>query len=1645
MSLDLEVESVLDKTSTDLWNALQNNKIKCLKTEDFRKTIICCQKIVTAPSEWTPLLSQLSSRLLTIIASGELSMDSQIVASTAYLMVLSLYQDPTNIAEFFCEEIIKVTKQCPEISGINVVKPENFKLSLCHGLLQLNHKFWSCSSLNLNAVLFSGVFTVLQKLCYEYNALCFLSFRTLAVLLQKINNFPEKSDIISIEHFKQILNIVMANWENPLSGVREQNMMVFEQLLLVNRNYWAFLEGQYPNIYHVTEDIKLRPLLEIILVEQSWMLKSKYFLLSAILPRYGITQALHAYGSDIISGLFLSLKFVHLVSAGTDLYRVILSGLTSQEWQDVFFAHIMSIFNQQSERIQSEHIFSYWLPHTIKKYPEVLKYLLREINKGADDVNSQFSHVSLMRLARKEGTEIVDWENFNDGPSRELFSALQCYSEPLRSQAFGYVCTSLKTSVLPTEKELNLVMLFLEQNINADNAAFRQNILNSVITLLIRIRDSCLHQMRHNCGDSIQKNQNLLVVFDFLNRLHKFLLDNLEFGSNYQRKYTSIALYKIVLDYLGKNISITKNTRKSNTKNDGFLISNYGEKLGKWNFTSTLSRNILFSCLLDPADDVRNNASEILMCHFLMNLSDTDIFSSAFKKGLSLCSSPMFYEAESGALTVKVVSTLIYNSDCRYLEYVLRNIEMVGNTTVVSVLLETAEKQTKQLMTDILYAASQGSPVYGILTALDSLLTDRCSVEFMKLTYDEQQRLISLLEMIVKYILDILSSKSSSDTEFAPSFGEMGLAVSAIAQSSSVANDCDRVISVSEISEGGTYDTESFNLTPCEQLILNCVWLNIKVCCSLSSGLVVSSCLNREETVRCAELLVLVLRKCRHKGAIESAGAALNRVVRYLTTSDNPQLRSIPRDLLKQFLQTIVSTKAATVSRRSAGLAILVHQLVSADMEGGKPLLHYCVTSLIEVIRSEEIPADVPLVDIPQSQALHFLRTLVQDSSLRQDMASYILDISLLCFQNLSSPIWTVRNAALQLFGGLIPKLIGQKRQQQQGKEFTSGYHLAFEELFHHIKPLFEMTKKELEVSSVDSSLQHHSKLMPILTLLCNLTVNVQSLFNVEVKQVLQVFSEHFKSLFKSKIYNVRKLSAKASAWFCFPSNLVDLLKQRIRDIMDYILFGRTVCNENELHGYLLNVKYIVERFHEEKIGMMVLLDQETEVQICLNQLSNVSDFLNKHSFTSRALICSLYGNNTVDSLQCCKEVASVLDRNFIALGTPYWVNLHLASTIQNCDTKKIADVLKFCLIESEHYDLQKTIIKSLKTRIQHLAEKHLSKKLENEHLAESINDISEVLIDFINAGNTNTEIVLPVLETLLLIHKQTGSCNRGKKMIAQTVYNNILFECQLGNKCASVMLPVLCACVDSNMVSADIMRSLTSRIRMSTDPSNNEDIRLNASKSLKFIFPVLGQMKDNKLRDETGYNLWQSTVNLLQDEDYDIRLEASKFVSSLVVDNKTVLNPYVSLQAVFKQAVLQIFMSESKIIKCLWSKLKYDPDIIYNDKELNINPFDHGCINNIYKEENIVLEFVTNSLLKMLTDDSDVLIELINSDVSDIQIQCTKMIHYIQSDKNVSWINLKKNLAQLRILIKIQNNINELETIYTDLEEHKYNVFKTC
>lgn len=64
--------------------------------------------------------------------------------------------------------------------------------------------------------------------------------------------------------------------------------------------------------------------------------------------------------------------------------------------------------------------------------------------------------------------------------------------------------------------------------------------------------------------------------------------------------------------------------------------------------------------------------------------------------------------------------------------------------------------------------------------------------------------------------------------DFAPSFGEMGIAIASAVESSGLqVSDLTADDATADLTEVTPAD---LHLTPAQQLVLSCVWLNIKVC-----------------------------------------------------------------------------------------------------------------------------------------------------------------------------------------------------------------------------------------------------------------------------------------------------------------------------------------------------------------------------------------------------------------------------------------------------------------------------------------------------------------------------------------------------------------------------------------------------------------------------------------------------------------------------------------------------------------------------------------------------------------------------------------------------------------------------------------------
>jgi hypothetical protein len=133
-----------------------------------------------------------------------------------------------------------------------------------------------------------------------------------------------------------------------------------------------------------------------------------------------------------------------------------------------------------------------------------------------------------------------------------------------------------------------------------------------------------------------------------------------------------------------------------------------------------------------------------------------------------------------------------------------------------------------------------------------------------------------------------------------------------------------------------------------------------QACCTLASGLACSANCSVATVKRCGRLITQVLMRCRHKGAIESAGVALSTFVKTVTSQTavcNPacdkDVQLMLEQLLTEFLDSVVcGVSKASVSRRSAGLSILIHRIVASDMQTGKvSYLCKCITCFGTVIQ----------------------------------------------------------------------------------------------------------------------------------------------------------------------------------------------------------------------------------------------------------------------------------------------------------------------------------------------------------------------------------------------------------------------------------------------------------------------------------------------------------------------------------------------------------------------------------------------------------------------------------------------------------------------------------------------------------------------
>lgn len=589
----------------------------------------------------------------------------------------------------------------------------------------------------------------------------------------------------------------------------------------------------------------------------------------------------------------------------------------------------------------------------------------------------------------------------------------------------------------------------------------------------------------------------------------------------------------------------------------------------------------------------------------------------------------------------------------------------------------------------------------------------------------------------------------------------------------------------------------------------------------------------------------------------------------------------------------------------------------------------------------------------------------------------------------------------MQLFGALVPKLVGQKPHQEEGK---GHHHLAFEELYLRAKSLAEMMLGEFAIASSSTSTHQHSKLMPLLTLVSNLSVGLQTFVREDISNVVLRFKNYSLQLMKSPIFNVRKLSAKAHSLFLTPAQVFPAIIERVEDVHKF-LDGKSkhIQSENELHGYLFNLMFLAERLSEDKIGMNELVSQERQMVEKLNILA-------------QAVIsspCSCFVKVVVYELKTIHIASDLKKLNLVAnqklIGYPNFIFGQVKNVIFNVKSNDIKETIEFCLLKNHNLDVQISCLKALHIllHVQHESSFDNSKCLL---------EVFTVIKRFVMPNSISGEVFSLALENMLklleILTKMSVVTNMVDNLFCPDFLSyslKYLSSAQTSAAVLSSLLPVVCGTLSNGaLVDLDSLRLITSMIKSQSDPDFDQDTRVCAAKSMFFLVPIL---KSEKFKgSEAVENVWEACVTFLQDEVTAVRYEASRFVTTLLSNYAgDVWNPYLSLERLFDYSLVTLLMRIDQALECLWRQMVIHFTPGSSCERVILNPFDHD-VKSIFAEDVVVSRLAYKCILDLL--------KLHKSDLQTKSAQlclssrcmrtCSpKTLHYIQEIENTLSVNI--------------------------------------
>ncbi|XP_036217030.2 uncharacterized protein [Bactrocera oleae] len=727
---------------------------------------------------------------------------------------------------------------------------------------------------------------------------------------------------------------------------------------------------------------------QVILEFWPWSNRFKFYLISCILKTYNLIEYLRSAQhsvSEFFSGVRLSLSHKSLLAASQYLVKA-LSAQNSDELlqlsTDILtrgtVKEIKNFYAQWYGRIeQKDRLFDF-----LQNQPEIVNFLENTIDGSIEQ--DYFRSTLIFSMFSRQIFEASKLHFFKI--STELIT--NCFQFELETQmlVFKFVVDNLASFAI--EDCLEFTAAFIKEHKCIENAQYRNEILGKIPAIVNYVAKT--FSKLHDAGGITTLETSIQTFFK-----HMHLLIDADIGSDiYQPKIFSLRLLEILLKSLyadnleknAKNCCLTQNKKLGN-----FLVEQQV-------FESASVGAALFKLLDDPLGF--DDALELIM-RLLQQIKFAEVDES-----VRLCKE----FSRRCDVDECVLSTL-------YARVTLNCCKSTGDEEGISILLQFAiislKEELEDFQKDPVLVCKTRNHLFGFINIVGEVVQGNICLKT-----ETQNEILDLLEKVLNLVLDLLNVCKADPMQAASnaaSFQDMDESLEILVQKSA-------------------YKVEDHGEV--RKFLLMSFWLTLKAACDLATeigmryvattGYDSSDCQNMI-LKRCLDINVTVLTRCRHKGAIEAAGVSIGKLTKSVTS--HCTTTSAVYHLLDNCLELLFdNTKQVSITRRGAGYSIMMLHIVKNEQQRTRPLLKNVMNRTIALLKNYRATdgSNVGNFDRLEALLLHYLGVLVRDTELREATSHYYNEILLVTLKRIEHPEWTEFNAALQLFGALVPKIVGQ-------------------------------------------------------------------------------------------------------------------------------------------------------------------------------------------------------------------------------------------------------------------------------------------------------------------------------------------------------------------------------------------------------------------------------------------------------------------------------------------------------------------------------------------------------------------------------------------------------------------------------------------